>query len=281
MKTVKGYITRKSMLYVTGVEYGDYTMNHVLGCAHGCKYPCYAFMMKKRFGQVDSYNNWREPYLVSNTMELLDREIPKLKNKIQSVQLCFTTDPFMYGYQEIADMSMAAIRKLNENNIKCCVLTKGLLPIELVDLYKENEYGITLISLNESYREKIEPGATSYKDRLAALKALHDSGSKTWVSIEPYPTPNLIEQDLKDILDEISFTDRIIFGRTNYNKSVSAYKHNQLFYNQCAQQVIKFCAERGIACHIKNGTITEKLRKKRPEKNNMVTINEPDSSGRE
>ncbi len=40
------------MLYQTGVEYGDYTMNHVQGCAHGCKYPCYAFLMKKRFGQI-------------------------------------------------------------------------------------------------------------------------------------------------------------------------------------------------------------------------------------
>ena len=48
MKKVAGYIQRKTMLYVTGVEYGDYTMNHVLGCAHGCKYPCYAFMMKKK-----------------------------------------------------------------------------------------------------------------------------------------------------------------------------------------------------------------------------------------
>ena len=47
MKSVKGYIQRKTMLYETGVEYGDYTMNHVLGCAHGCKFPCYAFMMKK------------------------------------------------------------------------------------------------------------------------------------------------------------------------------------------------------------------------------------------
>ncbi len=39
-------ITRKTMLYQTGVEYGDYTMNHVQGCAHGCKFPCYAFLMK-------------------------------------------------------------------------------------------------------------------------------------------------------------------------------------------------------------------------------------------
>ena len=28
MKKVAGYIERKTMLYVTGVEYGDYTMNH-------------------------------------------------------------------------------------------------------------------------------------------------------------------------------------------------------------------------------------------------------------
>ena len=95
MKKVKGYIKRKSMLYVTGVEYGDYTMNHVLGCSHGCKYPCYAYMLKKRFGQVKLYDEWIEPYLVSNTLELLDKEIPRLKKKIKSVQLCFTTDPFM------------------------------------------------------------------------------------------------------------------------------------------------------------------------------------------
>ena len=94
------------MLYKTGVEYGDYTMNHVLGCAHGCKYPCYAFLQKKRYGQVSTYEDWLEPYLVSNTLEILDQEIPRLKNKIASVHLCFTTDPFMYGYDEIIQMSL-------------------------------------------------------------------------------------------------------------------------------------------------------------------------------
>ena len=52
MPKVEGYIKRKSMLYKTGVEYGDYTLNFVQGCAHGCKYPCYAFLLKKRFGQI-------------------------------------------------------------------------------------------------------------------------------------------------------------------------------------------------------------------------------------
>ncbi len=47
------------------------------------------------------------------------------------------------------------------------------------------------------------------------MKALHDAGCKTWVSIEPYPTPNLINQRLDELLEKISFTDKIIFGRTN------------------------------------------------------------------
>jgi DNA repair photolyase len=245
------------MLYKTGVEYGDYTMNHVLGCFHGCKYPCYAYLMAKRFGNVSSYEDWREPRLVSNTLELLDKEIPRLKEKIKSVQLCFTTDPFMCGYDEVKEMSLAAIKKLNKNGIKCMVLTKGLLPIELSQFSKENEYGITLISLNEEYRERMEPGAAPYANRLAALRALHDAGCKTWVSIEPYPTPNLIEQDITDILEEVSFTDRIIFGRTNYSKQISEYTQNKQFYNEQAAVVIDFCNARNIAYHIKYKTITE------------------------
>lgn len=257
MKKVKGYIRRSSMLYETEVEYGDYTMNHVLGCAHGCKFPCYAFMIKKRFGQVSTYEEWLEPYLVSNTLELLDAEIPKLKDKIQSVQLCFTTDPFMYGYDEIAQMSIKAIQKLNEAGIKCTVLTKGVLPIELADLSSENEYGITLISLDEQYRERMEPGAAPYKDRLEAMKMLHDRGCKTWVSMEPYPTPNLIEQDLNEILEAVSFTDKIIFGRTNYSKEATAFKTNKTFYNDAARKVIDYCANHNIQYHIKEKTITE------------------------
>jgi DNA repair photolyase len=256
MKEVNGYIKRKSLLYKTGVEYGDYTMNHVLGCSHGCKYPCYAFLQKKRFGQVASYEEWLQPYLVSNTLEILDREIPKLKPKISSVQLCFTTDPFMVGYDEIETMSLDAIKKLNDAGIKCTALTKGILPRKLAEYSKENEYGITLITLDEGFRKRIEPGAASCEERVAALKYLHDCGCLTWVSVEPYPTPNLIEQNLVALLEEIPFVDKIIFGRTNYSKEISAYPTHRAFYNEQAQIVVDFCDEHGIRYHIKDKTIT-------------------------
>lgn len=255
-KKVAGKITRKSMLYKTGVEYGDYCANFVQGCAHGCKYPCYAMLIAKRTGRAKTYEEWCKPYLVENTLDLLDKEIPKLKDKIECVELCFATDPFMYEYPEVQEMAYKVIKKLNDNDIKCMVITKGILPISLADLSKENVYGITLVSLDEDYREEYEPNAAPLADRLAALKALHDKGCKTMISCEPYPTPNIHEQDLGELLEAVSFVDRIIFGRAHYNKEISSYKEHKKFYNERAKEVVDFCTEHGIDYHIKAKTIS-------------------------
>lgn len=223
--------------------------------------------MKKRFGQVKSYDEWCRPKLVSNTLELLDKEIPRLKDKIKSVFLCFSTDPFPYGNcegscsqldasVEVEQMSLAAIKKLNDAGIICSVLTKGVLPIKLGFLYKANEYGISLVSLDKNFREKYEPNTAPYKDRIAALKRLHDAGCKTWVSMEPYPTPNICDQDPLPILENISFVDKIIFGRLNYSKEASDYPRFKEFYNFTADYVKDFCNKFGIECRIKNGTVT-------------------------
>ncbi|KUO50214.1 MAG: radical SAM protein [Desulfitibacter sp. BRH_c19] len=258
MKKVTKYISRKTLLYKTGVEYGDYTINHVQGCSHGCKYPCYAFLMAKRFGKARTYEEWIEPQVVHNTLSLLEEEIPKLKSKIISVHLCFTTDPFMFDYPEISMLSMDIIKMLNSAGIKCTALTKGLLPKELTELSRRNEYGITLISLNEDYRKEYEPNSATYRQRIERLYYLHEKGYKTWVSIEPYPTPNIVDQNFSEVLKSVTFVDKIIFGRLNYNPKVREYKDYRAFYNLLSQQVVDFCQFRNIEYHIKNGTMSEK-----------------------
>lgn len=252
-------IVRKSLLYHSGVEYADFCLNHVEGCSHGCKYPCYAYMMKRRCGIVKTYEEWCQPKIVSNALELLDKEIPKYKDRIDYVHLCFSTDPFMYKQVEVGKLSLKIIDKLNENNIRCTVLTKGVFPEELGKrngLSQRNEYGITLVSLDENFRKEFEPNSASYKDRIKALRYLHERGFKTWVSMEPYPTPNLVKQDLMKILEVISFVDKIIFGRLNYNVKSSEFKYTKEFYNSQVLSVIKFCKNKKIAYHIKQGTQT-------------------------
>ncbi|MBW2990095.1 radical SAM protein [Candidatus Woesearchaeota archaeon] len=271
---------RKSLLYKSGVEYADFCLNHVEGCAHGCKFPCYAFNMAKRFGKVKSYSDWIKPKLVENALELLEQEIPKYKDQIESVHLCFMTDPFMYKHKEVEDMTLKIIERLNKDNIRCTVLTKGVYPKALTNKEKygyDNEYGITLVSLSNYFKEKFEPFSAPYEERIKALKHLHDNGLKTWVSIEPYPTPNIIGQDLNKILEKLSFVDKIVFGKLNYNIKTSLYKGNG-FYEECAQTVINFCKERGIDYHIKFGTQKQDNKKtvvlfnKKLEKKCMVLV---------
>lgn len=250
-------IKRKTLLYKSEVEYADFCLNHVEGCSHGCKYPCYAYMMKKRCGIVKTYEDWCRPKIVSNALELLDKEIPRHKDKIKYVHLCFSTDPFMFNQPKIAELSLKIINKLNENDIRCTVLTKGCYPKELAGRNGQstrNEYGITLVSLDEDFRKEFEPNTAPFKDRIKALKNLSSKGFKTWVSMEPYPTPNLIKQDLQKILDVVSFVNKIIFGRLNYSVKSSEFKYTKEFYNSQALSVIKFCKKNRIDYHIKEGT---------------------------
>ena len=106
----------------------------------------------------------------------------------------------------------------------------------------------------EKFQKKVEPFAASTENRIKSLKFLHDHGIKTWVSMEPYPTPNVIKQNLTEILEKVSFVDKIVFGKWNYNAVTSNFKGYKTFYNDCAYEVIRFCRKRGIEYHIKDGT---------------------------
>lgn len=263
---------KKTLLYKTKVEYGSWTINHVLGCMHGCKFPCYAMMMAKKFGWVKGYNDWRQPRIVQNALELLNKEIPKYKLKIDFVHLSFMSDPFMYDFEnrclvpEIKELTLEIIKRLNTEDIMVTVLTKGYYPEDLVhkSFLKDNEYGITLVSLNDDFKNNFEPYSAPYRKRINSLKELHNAGSKTWVSIEPYPTPNIDNTsfEINRLLDEISFVDKIIFGKLNYNVKSSKYISNESFYKKIAEKVIIFCNKNKIKYHIKFGTPCSKFKTK-------------------
>lgn len=253
-------IIRKTLLYKSGVEYADYAINHAEGCSHGCTYPCYAMIMKKRCGVIKNYKDWLTPKIVGNALELLDKEIPKYKKNIKFVYLCFATDPFMYKQKEVIDLSLKIIERLNKDKIKTVSISKGVYPKDLIknEIYgTNNEYGSTIVSLSEDFRKTHEPFAAPIKSRIESLKFLHNNGFKTWVSMEPYPTPNFIQQDIEKILKEISFVDKIVFGKWNYSSATSHFKDYKNFYNESSYKVIEFCKKNGIECHIKEGTISK------------------------
>lgn len=252
-------IFRKSLLYKSGVKSADFAINHVEGCSHGCRYPCYAMMMKKRFGIVKTYDEWIQPKLVGNSLELLDRELPRLKDKISSVYMCFSTDPFMYRQDEVAELTLKILEKLNNYSLKAVLISKGVYPLELAGenaFNPANEYGASIVSLSEEFREKYEPNAAPFRNRIDALKTLHEAGLRTWVNVEPYPTPNIVRQDLREILEQVAFVDRIVFGKWNYSGRIGEFAGSRQFYDTMASEVTDFCEGHSIELYLKKGTIS-------------------------
>jgi len=240
-------ILRKSLLYRSGL--GFYCINHVQGCHHGCMYPCYAYMMARSHGRAKYYTDWCRPALVANAGELLTGELKRMKKKPGTIHLSLTTDPFMNGYPEVTEMSLELIAIINSYGIRCSVLTKGIIPAELADRKRfmpGNILGISLVSLSEEFRKRWEPGAVPAAARIEAIRKLHDQGCTTLVHMEPYPTPNIIEQDLAEILESIAFVGSIYFSGWNYNQVVKQYGGHVEFYRKMTDEVRLFCRKRSI-----------------------------------
>jgi DNA repair photolyase len=216
--------------------------------------------MAKHYGRVAGYNEWCKPRLVGNALALLDKELPKLRAKAESgagteefrIHLCLTTDPFMVGWPEIQALSLRIIEKINANGLACDVLTKGVLPRELAGrgFNRENRYGISIVSLNESFRKQWEPNTASYMDRIKALSFLHKHGFSTYAHIEPYPTPNILKQDLEPFLQAVAFVDSIYFGGWNYSQVAGSYPDSERFYGELSKKVRAFCRANGIDCEM-------------------------------
>jgi len=208
-------------------------------------------MMGKSYGRTASYEEWCRPKLVSNAAELLERELRRLKEKPDYIYFSLTTDPFMTGFPEIEAMSLKLIKLINEHDIAVSILTKGRLPAALADrgnFPAENIYGISLVSLDETFRERWEPGAAPYAERVQALRFLHEKGRSTLVHMEPYPTPNIVTQDLGSILNDVEFVDSIFFGGWNYNAQAAKFPDRGAFYWEQRDILRNFCEKKSIAC---------------------------------
>jgi hypothetical protein len=84
-----------------------------------------------------------------------------------------------------------------------------------------NDSGMTLMT-HEETRHKPDK-RDKERGSKGAYGIMLGIGFKTWDSIESYPTPNIVSQELKEILDKVSFADKIVFGRLKRTSSLSNY----------------------------------------------------------
>ena len=220
-------------------EYGDLALNLMTTCVFGCAY-CYVPSVLQRtradFVKVGA------PRV--NLLRALERDLADIGSGPEPAFLCFTCDP----YQPVAvesGITRSAIEMLHQHGRAVRVLSKGgTAALPDLHLYgPEDDYGCTLTSLDPEVSRKWEPGAAVPSDRLAALRAFHDAGIPTWISLEPVIDP---QATLEIIRQTSSIVDEYKVGKLNYDKLAAT-----IDWAAFARQAVDLLESLGKAYYIK------------------------------
>ena len=191
-------------------EYAPLAANPYRGCGHGCAYCYVPRVIKMPRKDFDAGATPR-----SNFLTKLRKDAAKYRalGITEQVMFSFTTD--VYNPFDTS-ITRPAIEILIEHGLGFCVLTKaGTRALCDRDLYRprRDAFASTLTSLDERFSKKWERNAAPPTDRLAALKAFHERGIFTWVSLEPTLD---IDASLAIVEATHGFVDLYKVGRVNY-----------------------------------------------------------------
>lgn len=191
-------------------EYAKLATNPYRGCGHKCAY-CYVPAVLRMDRPVFDAGAFPRP----DFMAALRKDAVKYQacGIREQVMLSFTTDPYHPGDNS---MTRDVLTTLQTHGLGICTLTKGgQRALRDMDLFRPDRdaFASTLTSLDDAFSLKWERGAALPGDRIATLKAFHDAGIFTWVSLEPTLDT---ESSLSIIEHTHQFVDLYKIGRANY-----------------------------------------------------------------
>ena len=195
----------------------EYSLNPYQGCEHGCSY-CYARPTHEYWGFSAGIDFERKIMVKKNAPELLEKFFRKRNYIPKTIMLSGNTD----CYQPI-ERELEITRKILEVCLAyrhpVSILSKNALVLRDLDLFiKMNELNLISVALsiptmNEDLRRKMEPRTSSAIKKLEALKILKENNIPTGAMIAPI-IPGLNSDETLNIIKEISETGADWFGYT-------------------------------------------------------------------
>ena len=195
----------------------EYSLNPYQGCEHGCSY-CYARPTHEYWGFSAGIDFERKIMVKKNAPELLEKFFRKRNYIPKTIMLSGNTD----CYQPI-ERELKITRKILEVCLAyrhpVSILSKNALVLRDLDLFiKMNELNLISVALsiptmNEDLRRKMEPRTSSAIKKLEALKILKENNIPTGAMIAPI-IPGLNSDETLKIIKKISEIGADWFGYT-------------------------------------------------------------------
>jgi DNA repair photolyase len=169
----------KNIITKTGVPAGDYVINPYTGCPHKCMY-CYADYMRRFTGHQEQWGDFLDVKIYNKKLKL-----NPLAGK--KVVFCSVTDAYN-RFEKKYRITRALLEQFINSGVKVEILTKSDLVLRDLDILKQIPgitVGVSLNTLDDHIRKKLEPGAPSIERRLAAIKTLTKEGIRTYIFVSP------------------------------------------------------------------------------------------------
>ena len=221
LKTTQ-YITNhpKTILNkVTSPDIGmEYSMNPYQGCEHGCIY-CYARNTHTYWGYSAGIEFEQKILIKKNAPELLEQKLKSKNWKPIPIMLSGNTDCY-----QPAEKKYRLTRKILEILWKyrhpVGIITKNQLILRDLDILKkmsENnlvKVSLSITTLDERLRSKLEPRTTTGFKRLKTVKRLSESGIPVNIMMAPI-IPSINDKEIFDIAQKTSES-----GATSFNYTI-------------------------------------------------------------
>lgn len=182
---------------------GDYSMNPYQGCEHGCVY-CYARNTHEYWGYSAGLDFEQKIIAKPNAAELLRKQFNNKNWKVSPIMLSGNTDCYQ-PIEKKLEITRKILEVLAEYKHPVGIITKNSLILRDLDLLKKlNEDNlvhvmVSITTLNEDLRQKLEPRTATGKQRLKILEILSQNNIPCGVMTAPI-IPGLNSMEIPDLI---------------------------------------------------------------------------------
>ncbi|PIF43947.1 DNA repair photolyase [Chryseobacterium sp. 52] len=193
----------------------EYSMNPYQGCEHGCSY-CFARPTHEYWGYSAGIDFERKIMVKKNAPELLEKFFQKRGYKAAPILLSGNTDCYQPAERQF-EITRKILQVCLEYRHPVNILTKNALVLRDLDILKpmaeQNLVSVSLSipTMNEDLRRKMEPRTSSTPNKLKAIEILTENNIPVHVMVAPI-IPGLNSDEPLNILKAISDAGALSFG---------------------------------------------------------------------
>ena len=214
----------------------SYSLNPYQGCEHGCIY-CYARNSHTYWGYSAGIEFEQKILVKSSAPKLLDEKLKSKSWKAVPIMLSGNTDCYQPAEAHYR-LTQKILETLYRYRHPVGVITKNALILRdlplLQKMAQENlvHVAITITTLEESIRSKLEPRTATARRRLHVVKALSEAGIPVSIMMAPI-IPSINDHEIFSIAEQTSDAGALGFNYTiiRLNGDVSEIFKNWLQQN--------------------------------------------------